>query len=183
MSRRRSEANPCRLAVRLYVPGCSAGNRYVPAPSVVTARSTPVSVFLRVMVTPGMTPPCSSATVPSITPVFWARAGRAKAPTSAVTTISHVAAARICDIHTLPRKMIIIVAIKARLLFRLYGVLIIVMHGVRERSKVGAAGCRGRRITYADCPREAKLSSDRIKSFDPLLRAQPRQRQESLGIR
>jgi len=40
--------------------------------------------------------------------------------------------------------MIIIVAIKARLLFRLYGVLIIVMHGVRERSKVGAAGCRGR---------------------------------------
>ena len=70
-----SPRNPCIATRTSYGPGGSAATRYQPRSSDTTSRVQPVSAFAMVMVAPGSTPPCSSATVPcSVAPVVWAKA-------------------------------------------------------------------------------------------------------------
>ena len=76
--------NPGNVNVTVYVPGRSASIVYRPAPSVTVERTPSINAGLAAStVTPGSTPPVSSATLPAMAPV-WARtvAGNKSMPTS-----------------------------------------------------------------------------------------------------
>jgi hypothetical protein len=61
-------SNPDRVAVIVYVPGASDGNRNPPFASVTATCGVFVALLRASIVTPGNTPPEASLTVPSIDP-------------------------------------------------------------------------------------------------------------------
>ena len=58
--------NPASVAVTSQIPDASDGNRYTPLESDTADTTTPVASFLASTVTPGMTAPVASLTMPSI---------------------------------------------------------------------------------------------------------------------
>ncbi len=71
--------NPAISARTSYVPGSRFTMRYRPSGSVVTFLTTPVSTFLAMTATPGMTAPLLSRTLPARVPVdVWEAAGDAQ---------------------------------------------------------------------------------------------------------
>ena len=70
--------NPSICMVTSYLATGSFGNEYSPCPSVVVVNIVPSVVFVAVTLTPGMTPPLGSLTIPERLPPTWAAAVVAK---------------------------------------------------------------------------------------------------------
>ncbi len=76
--------NPASIASSRYGPSGRFGSTYPPPSSVTVVRVKPVSVCVTVTVTPGSTPPLSSATLPLNCAVAWAQA--VEAATNTIST-------------------------------------------------------------------------------------------------
>src|SRR5581483_10475413 len=87
MSLRSSDLNPCNSNTRLYAPGGSRSNRYVPVVSVVCVCAPPISLSpVSDTVAPGRTALLSSVTTPVIDPVW--TCAYAGIPTASVSIAS-----------------------------------------------------------------------------------------------